>query len=63
VEVRQNIVVMNLVKETIEQINKIGKKIGAGIASALSLGTINLSGNETDTLGELMGSAITGKDN
>src|SRR5688572_18212260 len=54
---------MNLIKETIEAVSSTGKKIAAGIAKTVSLGTINLSGNEADALKGLVQSLITGKDN
>src|SRR3954467_14201693 len=62
VEVRQKIIVMNLVKETIDAIQKTTKKAGAALARGLSMGAIDLKGDEADALGGLLG-GIGGKDN
>ncbi|KLL03555.1 MAG: hypothetical protein MRERV_38c022 [Mycoplasmataceae bacterium RV_VA103A] len=62
IEVRQGIVNMNLIQKTIGAISSTAKKIGAGIIKGLSMGTIDLRGDETDAMNELLGSAVTGKD-
>ncbi|MCE8163260.1 MAG: hypothetical protein I3274_03520 [Candidatus Moeniiplasma glomeromycotorum] len=62
IEVRQGVVVMDLMKETIEAIQKTGKKIGAGIVKGMTGGLVSLDGSEGDAIEGLMG-GMGGKDN
>ena len=53
---------MDLMKDTIEAINKTMKKLGAAAVKAASLGTIDLKGDEMDAMEGLLG-GMGGKDN
>ncbi|CAG8745879.1 14668_t:CDS:2, partial [Cetraspora pellucida] len=54
-KVRQNVVVMDLMKETIEAFEKLTKKVGAGFIKIVSMGTVDLNENDFKTLGETVG--------
>jgi hypothetical protein len=63
VEVRQNIVVMSLMKETIDAINKTTKKIGGALIKGMTGGLVSLDGSEGDAMEGLLGNMVGGKDN
>ncbi|CAI2196440.1 9101_t:CDS:2, partial [Funneliformis geosporum] len=55
VEVRQNIVVMSLMKETIDAVNKTAKKIGGALVKGMTGGLVSLDGSEGDAMEGLLG--------
>src|SRR4051812_30371410 len=53
---------MNLLKESIDAVNSVGKKIGSSLISGLSRGAVNLSGNEGKAVSGLVENMISGTD-
>ncbi|MDR1670355.1 MAG: hypothetical protein LBR43_01330 [Spiroplasmataceae bacterium] len=63
IEVRQGMINLSIVKETVKVMMETGKKLGSLVAKFLSLGTINLDGKETEAVEKMAGNILTGKDN